>query len=53
MCKMKEFGDVKGLQWPEQLITMIVIVMMMILILSDRQNVGLHPLYFAHWEIVH
>ena len=53
MHKVKEFGEVNGLQWPEQLITMIVIVMMMILLLSDRQNVGLHPLYFAHGELVH
>ena len=50
--KMEEFGKAIGLQWPEQLMTMR-IMLMMILIFSDKQSFSLHPLFFAHCQITH
>ena len=42
-----------GLHWPEQLMAMMSMIMMMTIIFSDKGNFGLHPISFAHCQIVH
>ena len=43
-----KFGQTIGLQWPEQLMKIIMIIMTVILIFSEKKSFGLYPSLFAN-----